>query len=261
MPSVPTGAATVRTAWRGSKACARPRRRFARGSRSSSLLAGHCTRHRSTGPSSRRRVERRARVRRGRPSICTSALVVPANSPMRRATLRFANTTTRTVTPAGGVPAATSGRGTDVAARPRPAPRAASPRPVDAPHPEASCTMCAADFAFLAMKDRPDYEGASPRIRVVDLFAGGGGRTTGAAEAARRVGGGTTVALAVEQSDSAADVYGLNFPDANLVRSDVVDLFDGSLGTRPSASERKIARQVGEVDLLLAGPPCRVTRT
>ena len=58
-------------------------------------------------------------------------------------------------------------------------------------------------------------------------------------------------------ADSAADVYALNFPDANLVRSDVADLFDGSLGTRPSASERKIARQVGEVDLLLAGPPCQ----
>ncbi len=107
------------------------------------------------------------------------------------------------------------------------------------------------------MKDRPDYEGTSPQIRVVDLFAGGGGLTVGAAEAARRVGRGTTVALAVENADSAADVYALNFPSANLVRSDVVDLFDGSLGARTSASERKIARQVGEVDLLLAGPPCQ----
>jgi DNA (cytosine-5)-methyltransferase 1 len=119
------------------------------------------------------------------------------------------------------------------------------------------CETCAADFAFLGMKDRPDYEGTPPQIRVVDLFAGGGGLTIGAAEAARRAGRGTTVALAVENADSAADVYALNFPDANLVRSDVVDLFDGSLGARASASERKIARQVGEVDLLLAGPPCQ----
>ena len=119
------------------------------------------------------------------------------------------------------------------------------------------CETCAADFAFLGMKDRPDYEGTSPQIRVVDLFAGGGGFTIGAAEAARRVGRGTTVALAVENADSAADVYALNFPGANLVRSDVAELFDGSLGARASASERKIARQVGEVDLLLAGPPCQ----
>lgn len=119
------------------------------------------------------------------------------------------------------------------------------------------CETCAADFAFLGMKDRPDYESTSPQIRVVDLFAGGGGFTTGAAEAARRAGRGTTVALAVENADSAADVYALNFPGANLVRSDVVDLFDGSLGARASASERKIARQAGEVDLLLAGPPCQ----
>jgi hypothetical protein len=60
------------------------------------------------------------------------------------------------------------------------------------------CEICAADFAFLGMKDRPDYESTSPQIRVVDLFAGGGGFTMGAAEAARRAGRGTTVALAVE---------------------------------------------------------------
>ena len=82
----------------------------------------------------------------------------------------------------------------------------------------------------------------------------------GAAEAARRVGRGTTVALAVENADSAADVYALNFPGANLVRSDVVDLFDGSLGARVSASERKIARW-GRWTSCWQGRPARVIRT
>src|SRR6266699_2080706 len=171
-----------------------------------------------------------------------------ANLPTGRAILRFVNTTTRVVTAVGVVPAATPGRGTDVATRPGPAPRAAMRRAVGTAQHKEECEICAADFAFLGMKDRPDYESTSPQIRVVDLFAGGGGFTMGAAEAARRAGRGTTVALAVENADSAADVYALNFPDANLVRSDVADLFDGSLGARASASERKIARQVGEVD-------------
>jgi DNA (cytosine-5)-methyltransferase 1 len=61
----------------------------------------------------------------------------------------------------------------------------------------------------------------------------------------------------VESADDAADVYALNFPKANLDRSDVAELFDGALGTKPTPRERKLARQTGRVDVLLAGPPCQ----
>jgi DNA (cytosine-5)-methyltransferase 1 len=119
------------------------------------------------------------------------------------------------------------------------------------------CETCKADRAFLRTAARPDYETKEQKIRVVDLFAGGGGLTIGAAEAARRVGIGTDVVLAVENASAAADVYALNFPGANLTRSDVAELFDGALGTKLTPRERKLARQIGRVDLLLAGPPCQ----
>jgi len=119
------------------------------------------------------------------------------------------------------------------------------------------CETCTADRAFLRSATRPDYETNEEKIRVVDLFAGGGGLTIGAAEAARRVGAGTNVVLAVENASAAADVYALNFPKAKLDRSDVAELFDGELGTRPTPRERKLARQIGSVDVLLAGPPCQ----
>lgn len=119
-----------------------------------------------------------------------------------------------------------------------------------------ACETCAADLDFLQMKDRPNYEASSPQVRIVDLFAGGGGLTIGAAEAARRVRMGTTVALAVENA-AVADAYALNFPDANLIRSDVAELFDGAPGARTTPSEKKLAREIGHVDLLLAGPPCQ----
>lgn len=119
------------------------------------------------------------------------------------------------------------------------------------------CKTCTADRAFLRTATRPDYETNEEKIRIVDLFAGGGGLTIGAAEAARRVGAGTSVVLAVENASAAADVYALNFPEANLDRSDVAELFDGALGTKPTPRERKLARQIGGVDLLLAGPPCQ----
>lgn len=119
------------------------------------------------------------------------------------------------------------------------------------------CETCAEDKAFLRTTIRPDYEKAEAKLRIVDLFAGGGGLTVGAAEAARRVGLGTTVVLAVEHDESVADVYALNFPDANLVRSDVASVFDGALGAKLTKKERTLVQQLARVDLLVAGPPCQ----
>lgn len=121
----------------------------------------------------------------------------------------------------------------------------------------ASCKACAADLQFLKMADRPDYEKGSQSVRMVDLFAGGGGLTMGAAEAARRAGLGLNVTLAVEKDSDVADVFALNFPHANLQRSDVAKLFDGALGARPTRSERELVTSVGQPDLLVAGPPCQ----
>ena len=120
-----------------------------------------------------------------------------------------------------------------------------------------ACDRCAVDREFLVTKKRPDYEGTPSPLQLVDLFAGGGGLTIGVAEAALRMGRGTEVALAVENDDRAADIYGLNFPRANLVRSSVEALFDGELVAPFTASERSIALAVGEVDVLVAGPPCQ----
>lgn len=130
------------------------------------------------------------------------------------------------------------------------------PRSAPAEHADA-CDRCAVDREFLMTEKRPDYEGGPSPLQLVDLFAGGGGLTVGVSEAARRTGHGTEIALAVENDDHAADVFGLNFPCANLVRADVEALFDGELGAPVTASERNIALAVGEVDVLVAGPPCQ----
>ena len=119
------------------------------------------------------------------------------------------------------------------------------------------CPVCIADQGFLRSVDRPEYESPSSRIRVVDLFCGGGGLSVGVAEAARRVGRGTDIVLAVENDDETADVYALNFPSANLVRSDVCEVFGSDLGGPLTTTERRFRRQIGRVDILVAGPPCQ----
>jgi DNA (cytosine-5)-methyltransferase 1 len=112
-------------------------------------------------------------------------------------------------------------------------------------------------LVFLQTRDRPDYEAGDRYLRVADLFAGGGGFSLGAAEAARRVGLATSVVLAVEMDQAAQDVYELNFPKAALERADVSAVFDGELGAEPTGAEKKLAKRVGSVDLLIAGPPCQ----
>ncbi len=63
--------------------------------------------------------------------------------------------------------------------------------------------------------------------------------------------------LALENDDDAADVFALNFPKANLVRSDVCDVFGGDVGRGLTSTERKRRKEIGDVDFLLAGPPCQ----
>ena len=83
------------------------------------------------------------------------------------------------------------------------------------------------------LSTRPDYETITPRVRIVDLFAGGGGLSLGMAEAARRRAR-YRVVLAVEQRSDAAQVFSRNFPRARVLEADVATLFDGAVGSSPT---------------------------
>jgi DNA (cytosine-5)-methyltransferase 1 len=123
--------------------------------------------------------------------------------------------------------------------------------------PCVSCRVCAADARFLRTAIRPKYEAITPRVRIVDLFAGGGGLSLGIAEAAMRVGRGTRIVLAVEQSSDAATIYTRNFPGARVLEADVAQLFDGTVGSPLTDKEERLRAQLGNVHVLLAGPPCQ----
>jgi DNA (cytosine-5)-methyltransferase 1 len=119
------------------------------------------------------------------------------------------------------------------------------------------CPVCVEDAEFIRSARRPSYEAPRSKVRVVDLFSGGGGLSLGFAEAARRIGRGIKVVAAVELDPDAADVFELNFPGATVIREDVADLFDGAVGQKATRREKKLAADIGKVDVLLAGPPCQ----
>ncbi len=127
----------------------------------------------------------------------------------------------------------------------------------EAPLLESKCGPCRRDLDFLRRKSRPRYEGGKDALSVVDLFAGAGGFSLGIAEACRRIGVGTSIRLAVDKDDDATLVFENNFPRSEVSREAVEDLFGRGPGESPSVQERKLARALGPIDLLIGGPPCQ----
>lgn len=109
----------------------------------------------------------------------------------------------------------------------------------------------------LRAKRRPKFEEGVGSLRVVDLFAGCGGLTLGIAQAARKHGASLDVRLAVDFEAAPTKVFKANFPKANVQQGTVESFFDGDLGAPLTTQEDKTLSTVGEVDLLIGGPPCQ----
>lgn len=115
----------------------------------------------------------------------------------------------------------------------------------------------AGDQAFLRGKARPAAVSGEP-VHIVDLFAGCGGMTLGAIEAARAISRPAEVVLAMEKDDDIRAIYDANFTSVlSTDRGDVRKRFDGGVGQPLTFVERRTAREVGDVDLLVGGPPCQ----
>ncbi len=112
------------------------------------------------------------------------------------------------------------------------------------------------EFAYLRRSDPPDWTVGERLIRVVDLFSGVGGLTLGACEAARSLGLAAESAWAVDFDASAIGCHAANFgPHAEA--ADLAEVFDPCFDARLSARERRLRQDVGEIDVLLGGPPCQ----
>jgi DNA (cytosine-5)-methyltransferase 1 len=61
----------------------------------------------------------------------------------------------------------------------------------------------------------------------------------------------------VDFEDAAIRAFTANFPSAKTEVAAVETLFDGDLGSEFTAKELAVARSVGELDVLVGGPPCQ----
>ncbi len=109
----------------------------------------------------------------------------------------------------------------------------------------------------LRAKRRPKFEKGVGSLRVVDLFAGCGGLTLGIAQAAHKHDVSLDVRLAVDFEEAPTKVFKANFPKANVQIGTVESYFDGDLGASLTVQEAETLSAVGEVELLIGGPPCQ----
>lgn len=118
-------------------------------------------------------------------------------------------------------------------------------------------TRATAEQLLLRSGSPPPPEQVRGAVNVVDLFAGCGGLSLGISEACRALGLGFVPSLAVDSDESALAVYADNFVGANCDRRDINVVFDGQVGGRRTADERRLQRSVGSCDILAGGPPCQ----
>ncbi|MBY0230755.1 MAG: DNA cytosine methyltransferase [Gemmataceae bacterium] len=100
------------------------------------------------------------------------------------------------------------------------------------------------DLGWLRSTAPPPFPAERGECRMVDLFSGCGGLTFGVAEACRALGLRPVAVMAVDVSRAALDAYGRNMPGAALRCEGVEAVLDGGA-------------EIGEVDVLMGGPPCQ----
>ena len=113
------------------------------------------------------------------------------------------------------------------------------------------------DLAWLTSKKMPCPRDLQGEFRVVDLFCGCGGLTLGVREAAFSLGHRFRSVFASDINKSALDLYVRNFQPDIADTLPIENHVDGKLGENLTTSEEQFVRKLGNVDMLLAGPPCQ----
>jgi DNA (cytosine-5)-methyltransferase 1 len=113
------------------------------------------------------------------------------------------------------------------------------------------------DYVFLRSKTRQYLNGESEIVRGADLFCGCGGLSLGLNEACLALEKRFKSIWAVDKDRSSLDVYVDNFAPENFINENIENVLCGKLGTRLEETEIKLKRQLGRIDIGLAGPPCQ----
>ena len=120
-----------------------------------------------------------------------------------------------------------------------------------------SCSVCELDLSILRSTTLPSGDPSWSKLRIADLFSGCGGLSLGVQRAAHDLGYSLDVRLAVDSDQIALDAYSTVFPTATTICKSIEQILDGEIGSPSTVAEAELAHQVGQLDILLGGPPCQ----
>lgn len=120
-----------------------------------------------------------------------------------------------------------------------------------------SCLDPSNDLGWLKAKKKTKSNVRNRPIRIGDAFCGGGIFSLGAEEACKQSGLNPIHAFGIDFDKDAACTYAANFPDSRIYLGDVLSLINGKFGKPLTDEETTFKNEVGEIDLLIGGPPCQ----
>lgn len=105
----------------------------------------------------------------------------------------------------------------------------------------------------------PKFNKNFPELRIADLFSGCGGLSLGALLACQQLGRKLKITLAADIWEDALKVYGENFHDVlrKALKADLYSLVEKPGSMVLSDLGCKLAEEAGELDVVVAGPPCQ----
>ena len=94
-------------------------------------------------------------------------------------------------------------------------------------------------------------------MRGVDLFSGCGGISAGLWEACRNIGLNLEMVMACDLFPAAKESYVANFSPTYFLDQPIEDSVNGGIGDELTIEEEDLRSMLGEVDIVVGGPPCQ----
>lgn len=113
------------------------------------------------------------------------------------------------------------------------------------------------DMDWLRSPILPKSVNSTRKLTVGDVFCGAGIFSLGVEEACRAFNIHCEHIFGIDFNKEAMEVYKANFPEANHLLCDVLELIDGEFNQKPSKSEKLFLSRNKHVDILIGGPPCQ----
>jgi len=113
------------------------------------------------------------------------------------------------------------------------------------------------DSNWICLKSKMKTLNPTAKVRICDLFSGCGGISLGLEEACRSMGIEMEAALAWDVLEGAKRTYERNFSPLFFREDPIERAIDGAIGAPQTPSETKLLSEIGQIDIVVGGPPCQ----